>query len=103
MIAGQAVALAYKLVGKIPQDYPNRPILKSPLRPWRPATGRPSRRIPLRAPILPLPIPDRLKLTMDKFSKDLVKVLQPFFESLEVNAEGHRKKNRLSPCLKDPL
>jgi len=40
---------------------------------------------------------------MDKFSKDLVKVLQPFFESLEVNAEGHRKKNRLSLCLKNPL
>jgi len=31
VIAGQAVALAYKLVGKIPQDYPNRPDIEKPL------------------------------------------------------------------------
>lgn len=31
MIAGQAVALAHRLMGKIPQNYPNRPDIEKSL------------------------------------------------------------------------
>ena len=84
VIAGQALTLAYKLLEDVTVSSKDRDALEKKLDQLVLRYREALKQDPLAETKLhQLPVPQRIKPAMKKFSKDLVELLGPFLESLE--------------------